>query len=66
MFDNVNSEIVVDNIGSYGDTISIIGLQVDAGQIVNLIKITATPENQSFITPNTTDVLKMLTKVWFQ
>ena len=60
VFDNVNSEIVVDNVGSYtGDTISIIGLQVDAiptGE--GFVKITATPENQSFVTPFRQDVLK--------
>ena len=60
VFDNVNNEIVVDNVGSYtGDTISIIGLQVDAiptGE--GFVKITATPENQSFVTPFRQDVLK--------
>ena len=60
VFDNVNSEVVVDNVGSYtGDTISIIGLQVDAiptGE--GFVKITATPENQSFVTPFRQDVLK--------
>ena len=60
VFDNVNSEIVVDNVGSYtGDTISIVGLQIDAiptGE--SFIKITATPENQSFVTPFRQDVLK--------
>ena len=60
VFDNVNNETVVDNVGSYtGDTISIIGLQVDAiptGE--GFVKITATPENQSFVTPFRQDVLK--------
>ena len=60
VFDNVNNEIVVDNVGSYtGDTMSIIGLQIDAiptGE--SFVKITATPENQSFVTPFRQDVLK--------
>ena len=60
VFDNVNSEVIVDNVGSYtGDTISIVGLQIDAiptGE--GFVKITATPENQSFVTPFRQDVLK--------
>ena len=60
VFDNVNNETVVDNVGSYtGDTISLIGLQIDAiptGE--GFVKITATPENQSFVTPFRQDVLK--------
>ena len=60
VFDNINNETVVDNVGSYTrDTISLIGLQVDAiptGE--SFIKITATPENQSFVTPFRQDILK--------
>ena len=60
MFDTTSNVIVVDNVGSYtGDTISLIGLQVDAipsGE--GFVKVTATPENQSFITPFRQDVIK--------
>mgnify|MGYP006233065647 FL=1 len=60
VFDTTSNIIVVDNVGSYtGDTISLIGLQVDAipsGE--GFVKVTATPENQSFITPFRQDVIK--------
>ena len=60
VFDTVSSTTVVDNVGSYtNDTISLVGLQIDAipsGE--GFIKITATPDNQSFITPFRQDVIK--------
>ena len=60
VFDTVSSTTVVDNVGSYtNDTISLVGLQIDAipsGE--GFIKITATPDNQSYITPFRQDVIK--------
>ena len=60
VFDTIASAIVVDNVGSYtNDTINLVGLQIDAipsGE--GFVKITATPDNQSFITPFRQDVIK--------
>ena len=60
VFDTVSSTTVVDNVGSYtNDTINLVGLQIDAipsGE--GFVKITATPDNQSFITPFRQDVIK--------
>ena len=60
VFDTVSSTTVVDNVGSYtNDTINLVGLQIDAipsGE--GFVKITATPDNQSFVTPFRQDVIK--------
>ena len=60
VFDTIASAIIVDNVGSYtNDTINLVGLQIDAipsGE--GFVKITATPDNQSFITPFRQDVIK--------
>ena len=60
VFDTIASAIVVDNVVSYtNDTINLVGLQIDAipsGE--GFVKITATPDNQSFITPFRQDVIK--------
>ena len=60
VFDTIASAIVVDNVGSYtNDTINLVGLQIDAipsGE--GFVKITATPDNQSFVTPFRQDVIK--------
>ena len=59
VFDTVNAELVIDNVGSYsGDTVSIVGLQIDAiatGDV--FVKISVTPDNQSFVTPFREDVI---------
>ena len=59
VFDTVNTEVIVDNIGSYTtDTVSIVGLQVDAIPSGDtFIKVSVVPENQSFVTPLRQDVL---------
>ena len=59
VFDTVNTEVIVDNIGSYAtDTVSIVGLQVDAIPSGDtFIKVSVVPENQSFVTPLRQDVL---------
>ena len=60
VFDTIASAIVVDNVGSYTNgTINLVGLQIDAipsGE--GFVKITATPDNQSFVTPFRQDVIK--------
>ena len=60
VFDTIAAAIVVDNVGSYtNDTINLVGLQIDAipsGE--GFVKITATPDNQSFVTPFRQDVIK--------
>ena len=59
VFDTVNAEVIVDNVGSYAtDTVSIVGLQVDAIPSGDtFIKVSVVPENQSFVTPLRQDVL---------
>ena len=59
VFDTVNTEVIVDNVGSYTtDTVSIVGLQVDAIPSGDtFIKVSVVPENQSFVTPLRQDVL---------
>ena len=59
VFDTVNAEVIVDNVGSYTtDTVSIVGLQVDAIPSGDtFIKVSVVPENQSFVTPLRQDVL---------
>ena len=59
VFDTVNTEVEVDNVGSYAeDIVSIVGLQIDAipsGD--SFIKVSIVPDNQSFVTPLRQDVL---------
>ena len=59
VFDTVNAEVIVDNVGSYAtDTVSIVGLQIDAIPSGDtFIKVSVVPENQSFVTPLRQDVL---------
>ena len=59
VFDTVNTEVIVDNVGSYTtDTVSIVGLQVDAIPSGDtFIKVSVVPENQSFVTPLRQDVI---------
>jgi len=59
VFDTVNTEVIVDNIGSYAtDTVSIVGLQIDSIPSGDtFIKVSVVPENQSFVTPLRQDVL---------
>ena len=59
VFDTVNTEVEVDNVGSYAeDIVSIVGLQIDAipsGD--SFIKVSVVPDNQSFVTPLRHDLL---------
>lgn len=60
VFNLDDSEIIVDNVGDYtGDTVKIVGLQVD--EITgsgSFIKLNATPANQSVLTPFRQDVVE--------
>ena len=60
VFNTEDSIVVVDNIGDYsGDTVNIVGLQVDA--LIganNFIKLSVTPANQSAITPFRQDIVE--------
>lgn len=60
IFNNTDSEVIVDNVGNYsGDTIDIVGLQVDDFVGANqFIKISAKPANQSAITPFRQDIVE--------
>jgi len=60
VFNQDDREVIVDNVGSYsGDTVSIVGLQID-----NLlgadgfIKVSAKPANESAVTPFRQDVIE--------
>ena len=59
VFDTVNTEVEVDNVGSYAnDTVSIVGLQIDAIPSGDaFIKVSVVPDNQSFVTPLRQDVI---------
>ena len=61
VFDNTQGTILIDNVGEYsGDTVKIVGLQVD--RIVGsdtFIKLSATPANQSAISPLRNDVIEL-------
>ena len=58
-YSELNTEVEVDNVGSYAeDIVSIVGLQIDAipsGD--SFIKVSVVPDNQSFVTPLRQDVL---------
>ena len=61
IFNNEDSVVVVDNVGSYtGDTVSIVGLQIDS--IIGadgFVKIIAKPANESALSPRRSDILEI-------
>ncbi len=61
IFNNEDSVVVVDNVGSYtGDTVSIVGLQIDS--IIGadgFVKIIAKPANESALSPLRSDILEI-------
>lgn len=60
IFNNEDNVVIVDNIGDYtNDTVNIVGLQIDAfiGGLA-YIKVSATPANQSAITPFRQDIIE--------
>ena len=60
VFNTEDKEVIIDNVGDYsGDKINIVGLQVDSFVGANnFIKLSATPANQSVITPFRTDIVE--------
>ena len=61
LFDTGSNTVIIDNLGSYtGDTVTIIGLQVDSISGSNtFVKLSATPANQSAIAPLRQDVIRL-------
>jgi len=61
VFNNEDQEVIVDNVGSYtGDTVSIVGLQVDNFiGVDSFIKISAKPANESALTPLRSDIIEI-------
>ena len=61
VFNTEGNEVIVDNVGSYdGDTINIVGLQVDNFVGADgFIKVSAKPANQSAVSPLREDVLEL-------
>lgn len=61
VFNTEDDEIVIDNVGDYsGDKVNIVGLQVDSFVGADsFIKLSATPANQSVITPLRTDIVEI-------
>ena len=61
MFNGEDNEVLVDNVGSFaGDTVSIVGLQIDNLIGTNTyIKISAKPANESAITPFRQDIIEL-------
>ena len=59
VFDSVANSVVLDNVGDYsGDTVNIVGLQIDTLLTSdNFIKVSATPANQSAISPLRQDII---------
>lgn len=59
VFNTQDQKVIVDNVGDYsGDTVRIVGLQVDALIGGNsFIKVKATPSNQSVLTPFRQDIV---------
>lgn len=60
VFNNDDREVLVDNVGDYtDDTVKIVGLQVDT---INgsdaFVKVSATPANQSVLTPFRNDIVE--------
>lgn len=60
VFNQTDNSIIIDNVGNYaGDTINIVGLQVDALQSgTTNIKVSATPANQTAISPLRSDIVE--------
>ena len=61
IFNNEDSVVVVDNVGSYtGDTVSIVGLQIDNFVGADgFVKIIAKPANESALSPRRSDILEI-------
>jgi len=61
VFNNEDQEVIVDNVGSYtGDTVSIVGLQVDNFiGVDSFIKISAKPANESALSPLRSDIIEI-------
>ena len=61
LFDTSSNTVIIDNLGSYaGDTVTIVGLQVDSISGSNtFVKLSATPANQSAIAPLRQDVIRL-------
>lgn len=59
IFNTNSGTVIIDNIGEYtGDTVRLVGLQVDAFLTGNsFIKLSAVPANQSAISPLRQDVI---------
>jgi hypothetical protein len=67
VFNTEDSEVLVDNVGSYtGDTVSIVGLQIDnfIGSETT-IKLSAKPANESAVTPFRQDIVEFDTSQSF-
>jgi hypothetical protein len=60
VFNQSDNSIIIDNVGNYaGDTVNLVGLQVDALQSgTTNIKISATPANQTAISPLRSDIVE--------
>ena len=60
MFNAEDKKVEIDNAGDFsGDTINIVGLTVDAFLGANqFIKLSATPANQSAVTPLREDIIE--------
>lgn len=61
VFNTEDSEVLVDNVGSYeGDTVSIVGLQIDNFIGADtFIKLSAKPANESAVTPFRQDIVEL-------
>jgi len=61
VFDTSQGSVIVDNIGDYsGDTINIVGLQIDSILGADtFLKVSATPANQSAISPLRQDIVTL-------
>ena len=60
VFNQSDNSVIVDNVGDYsGDTINIVGLQVDSVSSGDtFIKLSATPANESALTPFRQDIVE--------
>lgn len=60
VFNQSDNAVIVDNVGDYsGDTINIVGLQVDSVSSGDtFIKLSATPANESALTPFRQDIVE--------
>ena len=60
VFNTEDNIVIIDNVGDYSsDTVRIVGLQVDAFiGADNFIKVSATPANQSVVTPFRQDIVE--------